>query len=239
MTRRSPWVRDSATLDVRDRQLLKSATRRIAIQTAAVLAVVVTLAVVGLAVAFDRAQHAQIERTVRSAARTADDVGDPPPGVLLVESRDGSVVLTPGAPSYLRSLASSPKGKGSADLEGHAFLTYTAVRDGRTFVAAYDLASHHDEEMRLLWASVIAGLLGIVLATAAGSIIGRRSVRPMASCTRGRSWSGVGWRPRPIPNSCATWTSSSRTRHRWARSSPICCSRLSCRTTRSVAKRWT
>jgi signal transduction histidine kinase len=161
--------------------MLKSATRRIAIQTAAVLAVVVTVAVVGLAVAFDRAQHAQIERTVRSAARTADDVGDPPPGVLLVESHDGTVELTPGAPSYLRSLSSGPTGKGSAALAGHYFVTFTAVRDGRKFTAAYDLASHHDEETRLLWTSVAAGLLGIALATAAGSVIGRRSVRPMAT----------------------------------------------------------
>ena len=93
--------------------------------------------------AFDRAQHAEIQRTVREAARTADDVDDPPPGVLLVEAGAGTVTTTPGSPDGLAVLAGRPAGYGSFDLGRRHFTVYaTAVRDGRQFVAAYDLAGH-------------------------------------------------------------------------------------------------
>jgi signal transduction histidine kinase len=174
-------ARPSAPLDDHDSALLRGAARRVALQSAGLLAVVVAIAVAGLAVEFDHAQHAEIQRTVRAAATTADDVGDPPPGVLLVESHDGRVDLTPGAPASLASLASSTAGRGSATVAGSHYLTYTKTKDGVRYVAAYDLAAHHDEEVRLLWTSVVAGLLGIALAAAAGWFIGRRAVRPMAS----------------------------------------------------------
>jgi signal transduction histidine kinase len=167
-------------LDRRDRALLHSASRRIALQSAAVLAVVVAVAVVGLAVTFDRAQHGEIDRTVRSAARTADDVGDPPPGVLLVEADGGRVSMTPGAPAALAGVARGPLGRGSTSADGRLYETYVAVHDGRRFAAAYDLTAHHREETRLLWTSVAAGLLGILLAAAAGWLIGRRAVQPLA-----------------------------------------------------------
>ena len=167
-------------LDRRDRALLQSASRRIALQSAAVLAVVVAVAVVGLAVTFDRAQHGEIDRTVRTAARTADDVTDPPPGVLLAEITGGTVVLTPGAPADLRGLAGAPLGSGAISADGRNYETYVAQHDGRRFAAAYDLTAHHRDELRLLWTSVAAGLLGILLAAAAGLLIGRRAVQPLA-----------------------------------------------------------
>ena len=167
-------------LDARDQALLRSAARRIALESAAVLAVVVALAVAGLAAAFDHAQHAEIERAVRAAATSADDVGDPPLGVLLVESSDGQVRLTPGSPPGLAALATRPAGLGSADIDDRHFLTYAHTHDGVRFVAAYDLAAHHREETRLLWTSVVAGLVGILLAAGVGLVIGRRAVRPLA-----------------------------------------------------------
>jgi two-component system OmpR family sensor kinase len=174
-------ARHDPRLDARDQALLRAAARRIALQSAAVLAVAVAVAVVGLAVTFDRAQHGEIRRTVHAAAMNADDVGDPPPGVLLVESSDGRVRLTPGSPPGLADLATLPTGAGSATVDGRHFETYAATHEGVRFVAAYDLAGHHREEVRLLWTSVIAGLLGIVLAAVVGLLIGQRAVRPMAS----------------------------------------------------------
>jgi two-component system OmpR family sensor kinase len=171
----------SASLDARDRDLLRSATRRIALQSAAVLAVVVALAVVVVAVAFDHAQHGEIQRTVRDAATTADDVSDPPPGVVLLEIRDGATRLTPGASASLSRLSAAPDGLGGAVVDGHAFTTYARTNDGTRFVAAYDLAGHHREEMRLLWWSVAAGMGGVLLAAGAGWLIGRRAVRPLAA----------------------------------------------------------
>ncbi len=180
MLRRGARGAGEGALDRRDRALLQSASRRIALQSAAVLGVVVALAVVGLAVTFDRAQHAEIDRTVRSAARTADDVTDPPPGVLLVEAAGGRVTLTPGAPAALARWATAPLGQGWARADGRIFETYVAEHDGRRFVAAYDLTAHHREQTRLLWTSVVAGLLGILLAAGVGWLIGRRAVQPLA-----------------------------------------------------------
>jgi signal transduction histidine kinase len=160
--------------------LLHKASRRIALQSAGLLAVVVALAVAGLAAAFDRSQHAEIDRTVQAAARTADDVGDPPLGVVLVERHDGVVDVTPGAPAYLASFASAGQGQSSAVLHGHHYLRYAVTHDGRTYVAVYDLAAHHAEEQRLVRASAAAGVIGVVLAAGAGWLIGRRAVRPMA-----------------------------------------------------------
>ncbi len=167
-------------LDARDRLMLRSAARRIALQSAALLTLVVAFAVIGVAVVFDHAQHAEIERTVRQAARTADDVSDPPPGVLLVRAQDGSVALTPGAPPGLRALATLPGGLGSAAVGRHHYLTFAGTRGDARYVAAYDLAAHHREEVRLLWTSVVGGLLGIGLAAGAGLLIGRSAVRPLA-----------------------------------------------------------
>jgi signal transduction histidine kinase len=162
--------------------MLRTATRRIALQSALLLAVVVTLAVVGAAVVFDRAQHAEIDRTVRDAARTADDVTDPPPGVVLVEVRPGGVQVSPGAPTGLAVLGrSAPTGLGSATISGRHYSTYAETHDETRFVAAYDTASHHHAEERLLWTSVGAGLLGVALAAGAGLLIGRRAVRPLAT----------------------------------------------------------
>jgi two-component system OmpR family sensor kinase len=162
--------------------MLRTATRRIAVQSALLLAVVVTLAVAGAAVVFDRAQHAEIDRTVRDSVRSADDVTDPPPGVVLVELRPDGVQVSPGAPTDLAALGgNAPTGLGSASISGRHYSTYAETHDGARFVAAYDLASHHRAEERLLWTSVGAGLLGVALAAGAGLLIGRRAVRPLAT----------------------------------------------------------
>jgi signal transduction histidine kinase len=168
-------------LDARDRGLLQAATRRIALQSAAVLAVVVALAVVTSAAVFDHAQHAEIQRTVRDAAASADDVSDPPPGVVLIEAKDGSTQLSPGAPSGLAVLAGRASGPGTALVDGHGYTIYARSRDGVRFVAAYDLAGHHRQEVRLLWSSIAAGAGGVLLAAGAGWLIGRRAVRPLAA----------------------------------------------------------
>jgi signal transduction histidine kinase len=146
-----------------------------------VLAIVVGVAVIGLAFAFDHAQHSAIERTVKAAASDADDVGDPPPGVLLAKAHNGVTTITPGAPDDLAALAFGHAGPGSARSGDQRYLTYLKVRDdGSRFLAAYDLSAHHEEELRLVWTSLVAGLMGIVLAASAGLLIGRRAVRPMA-----------------------------------------------------------
>jgi signal transduction histidine kinase len=168
-------------LDARDRLLLHRATRRIALQSAGVLAVAVTLVVITVAAVFDHVQRGEIQRTVRNAAVTADDVNDPPPGVVLIRTRDGRTVLTPGAPSALARLATSPNGPGHSAVGGHAYTTYAQQHDGNRYVAAYDMAGHHHEEVRLLWTSIAAGAIGVLLAAGSGWLIGRRAVQPLAT----------------------------------------------------------
>ncbi len=133
------------------------------------------------AAVFDHAQHAEIERTIRNAASSADDVGDPPPGVVLIETRNGATQLTPGAPRGLLRLAAARDGKGSAEVDGHGYATYARTRDGARYVAAYDMAGHHRQEVRLIWSSVGAGVVGVLLAAGAGWLIGRRAVQPLAA----------------------------------------------------------
>src|SRR4051795_8343512 len=96
-------------------------------------------------------------------------------------SRTGTVSprSPPGAPAELASLSSRGPGHGSARSGDRRYLTYTNVRnDGVRFVALYDLSAHHDEELRLVWTSLVAGVVGILLAAGAGLVIGRRAVRP-------------------------------------------------------------
>ena len=131
--------------------------------------------------AFDHTQHAEIQRTVRDAATTADDVGDPPAGVVLVESRDGATHLTPGAPAELVGCPRRRDGLGGLVIDGRGYTTYAVAHDGTRFVAAYDMAAHHHEEMRLLWSSIAAGAVGVLLAAGAGWVIGRRAVQPLAA----------------------------------------------------------
>jgi signal transduction histidine kinase len=88
--------------------------------------------------------------------------------------------MTPGSPAGLSRLADASLGQGKTSVDGRVYQTYVADHDGRRFAAAYDLTAHHRDEVRLLWTSVAAGLLGILLAAAAGWLIGRRAVRPLA-----------------------------------------------------------
>lgn len=170
----------TGALDSRDRLMLRSATRRISLQSAVVLAVFVAVAVVVGTVVFDRMQHAEIERTVRDAALSADDVGDPPRGVVLIETRDGTTQITPDADRALLVLASLPEGLHSAKVDGRGYITYARTRGDARFVAAYDLAGHHRAETRLLRTAVGTGVAGVALAALMGWLIGRRAVRPLA-----------------------------------------------------------
>ena len=77
-------------------------------------------------------------------------------------------------------LSTAPDGLGGLVIDGHGYTTYAVAHDGTRFVAAYDMAAHHREEMRLLWSSIAAGAVGVLLAAGAGWVIGRRAVQPLA-----------------------------------------------------------
>jgi signal transduction histidine kinase len=166
-----------------DRALLRRATRAIAVQTGVAVAIVV-VAVAGIAFLVDaRAQTARVQETVRTAARTADDVTDPPAGVvLLARSADGRLQRSPGAPARLTGLDPSKFGLGRSTFTvgSDSYQAFTSVRaNGTRFVAVLNTGELGEERDRLGRALLLAGVIGIVGAAVIGGLIGRRATRPL------------------------------------------------------------
>lgn len=69
-----------------DLSVVRRAGRIVAIQTSLALAAVLLLVGLVIATVFVRAQNNQMTAELNEVAMTADDVGDPPPGVELRKS---------------------------------------------------------------------------------------------------------------------------------------------------------
>ncbi|BEP12905.1 HAMP domain-containing sensor histidine kinase [Acidothermaceae bacterium B102] len=170
-----------------DAALVRGTARRIALQGAALVALVV-LVLSGLAVAIAlRQQHNQTDSLLTQATASADDVGDPPAGMWLTIRRGTVTRTTPGAPDALPDLAAlaAVAATQRSDLRDlHADREYrirTVSRQGSIVQAALDLSSQHAERQHLLTALLGVGAGGLVLAGAVGLVMGRRAVRPLAS----------------------------------------------------------
>ncbi len=166
-----------------DRALLRRATLTIAAQTALAVAIVV-IVVAGIAYLVDaRAQTTRVQETVRTAARTADDVTDPPAGVVLLEkSPGGAVRRTPGTPATLARLDPSALAPGLSTfhLGSDSYQAYASTRpSGVRFVAVLNTSERGEERDRLTGALLLAGVIGIVGAAVVGALIGRRATRPL------------------------------------------------------------
>jgi two-component system OmpR family sensor kinase len=168
-----------------DALLVRSAALTVAAQTAAAVAAVLVL--VGLVAAFLtlRDQHRATERTVRAAAQSADDVADPPLGVVLLRVRpNGPTVSSRAAPAGFATLdaAALPPGLVERRIGPATFELYTDVREnGVRYTAALDLRQRHEDSARLLGALAVAGGIGVVGAAVVGGLVGRRAVRPLAA----------------------------------------------------------
>lgn len=166
-----------------ERALLRRATLTVAGQTALALAVVV-LAVAAIAFLVDaRAQTNRVHGTVQSAALTADDVTDPPTGVVLLErSADGRQHRSPGAGARLAAINPSRLSPGLSTVRVGTdnYQAFTSDRhDGTRFVALLNTSERSEERSRLIGALVLAGTIGIVGAAVVGGLIGRRATRPL------------------------------------------------------------
>ncbi len=166
-----------------DRALLRRATLTIAAQTALAVAIVV-IVVAGIAYLVDsRAQTTRVQETVRTAARTADDVTDPPAGVILLEkSASGAVQRSPGTPALLAGLdpSSLAPGLSTFRLGSDSYQAYASSRpDGVRFVAVLNTSERAEERDRLTGALLLAGVIGIAGAAVVGGLIGRRATRPL------------------------------------------------------------
>jgi two-component system OmpR family sensor kinase len=169
------------------RDPVRTASRSIALRVGATTAIVVLLAILAAGFVYDRQQHASILDRVTVAASTADDSVDAPPGLWIIERSASGTTTTAGTPASIVAGAAGLNGAGedvvsttSVEADGATWPAAVTHRDGRTFVAVYDMRVHDSEEERLYTATAVAGTLGVVLAALTGLLAGRRAVRPLA-----------------------------------------------------------
>ncbi|GAA2741621.1 hypothetical protein GCM10009868_08320 [Terrabacter aerolatus] len=154
-----------------------------ALRVGATTALVVLLAIISTAVIFDRQQVAEIRSRTETAARTADDVVDAPPGMWLVKLTDSGHEATRTMPSDLVeqvvAYGQDMSGQTSFMADGHPWPAWVDQREGASYVAVYDMRLHTGEEQRLLMSTIAAGIVGVLLAALTGLLAGRRAVRPL------------------------------------------------------------
>ncbi|HEY7596090.1 MAG TPA: HAMP domain-containing sensor histidine kinase [Actinophytocola sp.] len=172
----------------RDAALLGRATRRLGLQIALAVALIVVV-LSGLAViVVVQGQHRAAVTLLEQAVARADDVTDPPAGVWLVAQGPKGRIATPGLPTGLPDEASltavhrtGAATTGEYLAHGTEYAVYTARRGSITVQAALDLTANHDQRDRLAFALLGCGAVGLVLAAAAGVWLSRRAVRPLAT----------------------------------------------------------
>lgn len=167
-----------------EERLLRTAALRIAAQFA--VAAMLLLAVVGAVVfGLDRqAADGSASDTLRSAVATADDVHDPPAGVLLVlRAAAGDVRASPGTPQPVAdgALLGRPVGRSHYRTGSASYDVLTVARPGGVRVQAlYDVHRGRQERDRLLTALLLADGLGAVGAAVVGGLLARRAIRPLS-----------------------------------------------------------
>ena len=159
---------------------VRRAGRIVAIQTSAALAAVLLLVGVVIAVVFVRGQNNQIITELESVARTADDTGDPPPGMeLAMRDGNGHVSTSDGGRAGL-PLLSGKAGFSDVDYDGRHYRALVADRTEGRVVALTDLAPYRAGLTRMLSALALAELAGILSSVAVVVLFTRRSVQPLA-----------------------------------------------------------
>lgn len=163
-----------------DLSVVRRAGRIVAVQTSLALAAVLLLVGLVIAAVYVRAQNNQMTAQLNQVAMTADDVGDPPPGVeLVLRDNDGSIATSDGGKAGV-PLLSGPAG--FADLSDHDrhYRALVVDRPEGRVVALMDLAPLRASRGRLLSALALAELAGILASIGVVVLFTRRSVRPLA-----------------------------------------------------------
>lgn len=163
-----------------DLTLVRRAGRIVALQASAALAAVLILVGVVVATSYARAQTNQITDELRTVAMTADDVGDPPPGMeLVMRDTDGSVETSDGGMVGV-PLLSGPVGFTDLHDQNRHYRALVADRPEGRVVALMDLAPYRASRARLFGALALAELIGILASVGVVVLFTRRSVRPLA-----------------------------------------------------------
>ncbi|MFC4116508.1 sensor histidine kinase [Nonomuraea zeae] len=168
-----------------ERRLLIRARRRLTVQVAGAISVVLALVGVLVYCFMVHQQSASMQRELATIAQRAP-VDHPPPCGWLFELRDGTVRSSPGAPAALPVRA--PLGQVAADgrtrvtqarVDGHDYLVRTQRRGDATVQVAIDLAYQSAERQRLLRTLVAAELAGLLAVLLMGQVIARRAIAPL------------------------------------------------------------
>lgn len=163
-----------------DLSVVQRAGRIAAVQASLALAAV--LLVVGAVMYFVdiRVQEQQIRSQLSSVALTADDVTDPPPGMILVLRDLAGKVQASADGIPTTELLARPAGFSEFEINGAPYRVDVVDRSEGRVVALLDLGPHKAGRSRLLLSLGIAELAGIVASIAVVTLLTRRSIRPLA-----------------------------------------------------------
>ncbi len=167
---------------------LRRSALRLALQTAGLVAVVVVLLEAVALVVVLRGQDAAELSLLRQTARHADDVTDPPAGAWLTITTPTTQVSSHGLPAgfpYRPDLsaaaATGAEVTSHVTKDGTDYLVVTVPRPhGDVVQGVLDLTPDRAERDRLVLALTVSGVLGLVLAAAAGVLLAARAMRPTA-----------------------------------------------------------
>ena len=163
-----------------DFSVVKRAGRTAALQASAALAVLLVMVGVVLAVVDVRTQTRETTDRLTAVAETADDAGDPPPGMeLVLRDTDGQVSTSRGGEAGVPLLA-GPAGFTEFDTGGRTYRALVVDRPVGRVVVLIDMAPIQADQARLWAALGFAALVGILGAAAVVVYVARQSVRPLA-----------------------------------------------------------
>ena len=100
-------------------------------------------------------------------------------GTASAQATSGGGTGTGGDASTAQPLTSDPSVLDVVG-DGRDWPAAGVARDGRTFVAVYDIRVHQQQERNLLLSMLVAGLIGVALSAGVGLLAARRAVRPLA-----------------------------------------------------------
>jgi len=149
--------------------------------TQASLALAAVLLVVGAVLYFVdiRVQEQQIRSQLSSVALAADDVTDPPPGMILVLRNPAGKVQASADGILTAELLAGPVGFSEVQIDGAPYRAVVIDKPEGRVVALLDLGPYKAGRSRLLLSLGIAELAGIVASVAVVTLLTRRSIRPL------------------------------------------------------------
>ncbi|HEY7225678.1 MAG TPA: HAMP domain-containing sensor histidine kinase [Micromonosporaceae bacterium] len=164
------------------RALVTRTWRLIALQTAALFAVgVLALDALAVGVVLDIARHDAV-RQLDQAVNDPDALEFPPADVFVYQRGPAGMRASPGAPPGPidpEGFSNPPRGDRTINTHDHEYLVRTRRTDATTVQVALDLTRQDQERHRLYVGLGAAGVAGILVAGALGTLIARRAVAPL------------------------------------------------------------